>query len=137
MQRPATLATEAGRDFKLEAASLCGLNKCQANEQNKTKLPEKQGERKRGGKGMGREGTSKEETDLTDLIVSMQQKCANPKTARERERIRDAPHQSAGSSPSLSLLSTIPATVSCHCWHCHCLRFFSCSSQGASWACAA
>lgn len=82
MQRPATLATEAGRDFKLEAASLCGLNKCQANEQNKTKLPEKQGETETTGGG-GREGTSKEETDLTDLIVSMQQKCANPKTARE------------------------------------------------------
>lgn len=85
MQRPATLATEAGRDFKLEAASLCGLNKCQANEQNKTKLPEKQGKRE-GREGEGSEGTSKEETDLTDLIVSMQQKCANPKTARERER---------------------------------------------------
>lgn len=53
MQRPATLATEAGRDFKLEAASLCGLNKCQANEQNKTKLPEKQGEREGGGKERG------------------------------------------------------------------------------------
>lgn len=110
MQRPATLAT-AGRDFKLEAASLCGLNKCQANEQNKTKLPEKQGERE-GREGEGSEGTSKEETDLTDLIVSMQQKCANPKTAREREREnqRCAPSKRR-LFPSGPLLSTIPATA--------------------------
>lgn len=81
MQRPATLANVRQA---LQTGS-CGLNKCQANEQNKTKLPEKQARGKEEEGERGQE-TSKEETDLTDLIVSMQQKCANPKTARERER---------------------------------------------------
>jgi len=45
-----------------------------ANEQNKTKLPEIKKEKK------SRRicEAAKEETDLTDLIVSMQQKCATP-----------------------------------------------------------